>query len=280
MSANVRQMINEPIVLSRGVSPSALFTLFRMSVARLIRGRRSLVLILLFSLPLLTVVIAQMYAPRYDAADAARNVIFLFIPQTLLPLTALIFAAGMIQDEIEEQTLTYLLIRPIPRWLIYVTKLAATVVVTAVFTTVFTTLTYAVCYASDPRLKTEILPWVPLRASAVMIAALTAYVTVFALISVFTRRAVVVGIAYIVAFEGAVANIEFMIRQYTIIYQFRLISLRWLDIQISEWNLNPATAPALSDGVLNLALTIVVCMTIGAIAFSRREFRVKTPEGA
>ena len=37
---------------------------------------------------------------------------FMFIPQLLLPLVALLYASGMIQDEQEEQTITYLLDPP------------------------------------------------------------------------------------------------------------------------------------------------------------------------
>ncbi len=45
------------------------------------------------------------------------------IPQALVPITALVFASGMISDEVEEQTLTYLLIRPVPKSVIYLVKL-------------------------------------------------------------------------------------------------------------------------------------------------------------
>ena len=55
------------------------------------------------------------YNPQYDPEDAELALIFGLIPQAILPLTALVFASGMIQDEVEEQTLTYLLIRPLPR---------------------------------------------------------------------------------------------------------------------------------------------------------------------
>ena len=52
--------------------------------------------------------------------------LFMLMPHTLVPLTALLYATGMIHDEIEEQTLTYLLVRPLPKWGIYLTKLLAT----------------------------------------------------------------------------------------------------------------------------------------------------------
>src|SRR5207248_250657 len=70
--------------------------------------------------------------------------VFMFIPQALLPLMGLIYASGMIADEQEEQTITYLLVRPIPKWAIYLVKLLATLTTTVILTAIFTALTYAV----------------------------------------------------------------------------------------------------------------------------------------
>ena len=69
-----------------------------------------------------------------------------------MPLAALLYAAGIIQDEVEEQTLTYLLLRPLPRWALYLVKLLATLLVTSVLTAVFTAATFAVIAltASEP----------------------------------------------------------------------------------------------------------------------------------
>ena len=75
---------------------------------------------------------------------------FMFIPQALLPLVALVYATGIIQDEQEEQTLTYLLVRPIPRWAIFMVKLLATLTTTVLLTAVFTALTYVAVYIGGP----------------------------------------------------------------------------------------------------------------------------------
>ena len=70
----------------------------------------------------------------------------MFIPQALLPIVALLYASGIIQDEQEEQTITYLLLRPIPKWAIYSLKLLAVMTTTAVLVAVFTVLTYMAIY--------------------------------------------------------------------------------------------------------------------------------------
>ena len=84
---------------------------------------------------------------RIYQADEVENVlIFGMIFQALVPLTALLFASGMVQDDIEEQTLTYLLIRPVPRWAIYLAKLMATFLVAVVRAVLFTTATLIVIH--------------------------------------------------------------------------------------------------------------------------------------
>ena len=50
---------------------------------------------------------------------ARIRLVFNLLPHGLAPLTALLYAAGVISDEVEEQTLTYLLMRSVPRWALY-----------------------------------------------------------------------------------------------------------------------------------------------------------------
>jgi ABC-2 type transport system permease protein len=273
-------LANRPVVVSRRIDPSAVVALFRMTVAQLVRGRRIVVLALLFSLPVVFALLAQRYSPRYDAEAIEGMLVFLLIPQTLIPLTALVFASGMIRDEIEEQTLTYLLIRPLPREAIYLVKLAATFTVTAVLTTIFTLLTFLVIDWNEPDLWGEVFPWMPLQTSAAMLLALAAYSSIFALLSVFTSRTLVFGVGYIIIFEGLIANVEFIVRKLTIMYQFRVLTIRWLDLKPKDWNIDLTLAPSGLWAALNLAIAAVVCSALGAWFFARREFRLKTPEGA
>ena len=78
--------------------------------------------------------------PRRNVPPEALEfmLVMMFMPQALLPLVALLYASGIIQDEQEEQTITYLLMRPIPKWAIYTVKLLAAMTTTAVLVVVFT----------------------------------------------------------------------------------------------------------------------------------------------
>src|SRR5216683_5772972 len=129
---------------SHGSVLTALAALFVLTLRQHLRGRRLIVLSVLFLLPSVLAVIVKITAGSPPPGELEFAFVFNLIPHALVTLTALLYAAGIVRDEVEEQTLTYLLLRPLPRWALYVTKLLVTWLVTSVLTAVFTTLTFVV----------------------------------------------------------------------------------------------------------------------------------------
>ena len=270
----------KPVRLSRRVSPWALVTVLNITAARQIRGRRLLIFSALFTLPIFFAVLAHRFADPYRATEVETVLIFGLIPQALLPLTALLYASGMIQDEVEEQTLTYLLIRPIPRWLIYVVKVVATWLVASILAMVFTTGALVAVYWGVPEFEPEQIIRRAALIAVIMGSSLFAYVSIFGSLSLMVRRSLVVGVGYIVVFEGALANIDFVMRKGTVMYYLRVLSVRWLDLAGADWSIDPATAPTAMTCLLAQVGIGAGCALLGSVVFSLREFRVKTPEGS
>jgi ABC-2 type transport system permease protein len=270
----------EPVRLSRWVSPWALLTILRITAARQIRGSRLLIFSMLFALPIFFAVVAQRFANPYLVSVTETVLIFVFIPQALLPLTALLYASGMVQDEVEEQTLTYLLIRPIPRWLIYLVKVVATWLVASALATIFTAGALVAVYWSVPEFEPEQLVRRAALIATILSSSLFAYVGIFGALSLMIRRSLVVGVGYIVVFEGALANIDFVMRRGTVMYYLRVLSVHWLDLAGTDWSIDPATAPSAITCLITQVGIGVGCALLGSCVFSMREFRVKTPEGS
>lgn len=273
---------------------TSLWALYLLTFRQHLHGRRWMVLGLLLLLPaLLTVVI------RVVATDAPRSVtelwmVFLFIPQVLLPLVALVYAAGIITDEQEEQTLTYLLIRPIPRWAIYVTKMATVMTTTGLLTIVSTAVTFAAVHGGgDLGLPDALTRFA--RIAGLHLLAVIVYGSLFGLISLLTRRSLVASVIYAVVFEGLLANLEFNIRYLTVIYHTRVLACRLIEFERVQvrgrttniaaqlWQLgtdaNLPEHPTVVQATLVLGLVVMVTTALGAILVARREFHVKTPEG-
>jgi ABC-2 type transport system permease protein len=265
----------------RGLNLGGLGALFVLTLRQHLRGRRLLVLALLFLLPAVLVLIVRLTPQPPSPRELEFGFIFYLIPHGLATLTALLYAAGVIQDEVEEQTLTYLFVRPLPRWALYLTRLLATLTTTALLTGLFTTVTFVVIYWNTPELWGDVLPGRALKTAALLALAQAGYCALFGAISLWTRRALVVGVAYIIAFEGLLANFETVARRLTVMYYFRVLALRWLEPANSrEWAIDLATAPSAASCVLTLLGASVVFALLGALTIMRREFRVKTPEGS
>jgi ABC-2 type transport system permease protein len=267
---------------------SALGALFGLTLRQQARGRRFLILVFLFCLPAVVALLARYSNPGVRWASLEFDLVLRLIANALVPLTALLYASGMIQDEVEDQTLTYLFLRPLPKWAIYLVKLLATLLVTILLTAVFTAVTYLALYGRLPGLGEEILGDRLPKAVALLALALLGYCSLFGCISLLVRQVLLVGVAYIVLFEGLIAGIDFAIRQVTVIYYFRVLALRWLPVDWSavresgadDWGIDLNQAP--SNGVcVGLVLAASAVLTALAVyLFTTREFRVKTPQGS
>lgn len=270
----------DPVVLSRRPSFGALSTLFVLALRQHVRGRRLLVLSLLFALPSVLAAVVNL-ASRFAPPAASLEFAFVFnlIPHALAPLTALLYSAGIIQDEIEEQTLTYLLLRPLPRWAIYLAKLLATMVVTAALTAVFTAATFAVIALTAREPVAAGLAERALKMAGLLALAQTSYCALFGLLGLLMRRSLLIGVAYIVLFEGLLATLDTVARRLTVMYYFRVLVLRWLNPPgANAWSIDLAKAPEAQTCVMILLGAGLVLALLAAILFAGREFRVKSAD--
>jgi ABC-2 type transport system permease protein len=260
----------------------ALWTLFTLTLRQFLRGRRLLVLALLSLLPAgLSLLVRSIDAP-HGPPPIEIEFVFLFnlVPHVLLPLTALLYASGMILDEQEEQTLTYLLIRPLPKWALYVTKLLATMCIVAILGFVFVVVTYLATYLGSSQFF-DMFPLKMLGTFVVVTLAMCTYVALFGCLSMLITRSLIAGIIYIAVIEGLLSNYDLALRKLTVVHYFRVLSLNWLHLDSkmsAAWSITLGNEPEPIACVLTLLVFIVVATVVAARVFSGREFYVKTPE--
>ncbi len=243
-----------------------------------IHSRRLVVLAVLFALPGVFAVVVQYFMP-VPARLMEFGLVYTLFPHALVPLAALWAGSGMIQDEVEDQTLTYLLARPLPRWAVYIVKLLVTVAVMGALTAAFTVVVYAALSVREPALGGSDMAVRAGKASVLMAFGMLAYCSVFGALSLFARRSLVVGVAYILILEGLVANIDFVARRLTVMYYFRVLVERWEGLLYAPWSIDLGRAPGAIQAVGVLLGVSAAATALAAGWFTMREFRVKTPEG-
>ena len=174
--------------------------------ARALLGRKRVLLLLPF--PLLVVgltLIAHVLRP--DAADQWGPVIIDGLGlAVMLPVTALIVGTGVLGAEIEDGTVLHILAKPLPRRDIVLAKLAVSAGITGTV-------------AASARFGLAL-------AIACYVAAL-AYGSVFLALSLLTRRPVLIGLAYVLLWEGLLGNLlastrELSIHQYAVTLATRI----------------------------------------------------------
>lgn len=280
MTATLAPIIRE----NRTSRLPALLALFTLTIRQHTHGRRLYVIAGLYAIPCILALVLR-NLPGSAPADALEMaLIFSLLPHGLAPLTALLYASGVISDEIEEQTLTYLMLRSIPRWQLYLMKLIATFCVTSLMVAGAVAALYAAIYAGTPEFVTDIVPRAA-RSMVVMILAQAGYCSLFGFLGLFTRRSLIAGIGYIVLIEGILANLDFVGRTLTIVYYVRTLTLRWLDLPAEQlrrcqeaWGMSDLDKlPTATDSVLTVLVFSLSVSILTSLWFARREFRMKTP---
>ncbi|SDT70664.1 ABC transporter permease [Actinoplanes derwentensis] len=163
--------------------------------ARGLFGRRRALLLL--PLPLLLVGLAAICRAYGVSPDMwGRAVIVGLGLAVVLPVVALIVGTGVLGSEIDDGTIVHILTKPLPRRDIILAKYAVAATVTAVVSAV-------------PLFLTGLMAGSAKLGGALAVAAVVgalAYSALFLLFSLLSRRPVLLGLVYILVWEGLLGN--------------------------------------------------------------------------
>lgn len=170
-------------------------TIVRTTVRALFGRRRFL---LLLPLPALVVGLALlMDVLGVSATDWAFPILVGIGTAVVLPLLALIVGASVLGSEIDDGTVVHLLTKPLPRWEIVLSKLATAAGVTAL--AVGVAMGGAAWFTGDVGLAVGIAVGSALGA--------VVYSALFLALSLVSRRPVLIGLVYVLLWEGLLANL-------------------------------------------------------------------------
>jgi ABC-2 type transport system permease protein len=199
---------------------------------------------LLFVLPRVLVAVAVLVRALVgEEPVGARHTLQGLGLVVIVPLVALLATSGLLAPEIDDGSVSYLLAKPISRYTIVVSKLVVAAACVVVFAAVPLLVAGLVMLTSSPSLGVGF--------AVGSVAGGLAYCALFALFSVMTRHAVVVGLIYLLIWEGLLGGL--------------LDGVRWLSItQWSEAIIGRLADVELVDDLPLLYAVIATAVVLGA----------------
>jgi len=232
-----------------------------LTLRALVGRRRTLTIAILACLPILLGILVRLGGGRPDAPEILDTLVI----RTVSPLVALVIGTGAIGSEIDDGTLTFQLIKPVPRWLVALAKTAVAAFVTAVLVVppvILTGLLLGGLGAESTRIT--------IGFAVAALAGGTAYAIGFTALGAITSRALIVGLGYTLIWEGVLAGL---------LEGTRFLSVRQATLGIA------ASLTGEDVGVDPLAMStsvgIIVVVILGGIALtalSLRRFQVRAAD--
>jgi len=181
-------------------------TIVRLGIRSVFGRRRG---VLLFLLPLVLVGLAVLVRVLVgEDPTAARDTLYGLGLVVIVPLVSLLATTGVLAPEIDDGSISYLLAKPISRHTIVISKLVVAATCVLLFAALPMLVAGLVLLVDEPSLAVGF-------ALGSLVGGL-AYCALFALLSVLTRHAVVVGLIYLLIWEGLLGGL--------------LDGVRWLSI--------------------------------------------------
>jgi ABC-2 type transport system permease protein len=175
---------------------SVMVPLIDVTLRGLLGRRRTLLLVLLAGLPVLIALLIRISGGQPNA----DRVLDTLVVRTVMPLVALIVGTAAIGSEIEDGTAVYLMIKPIARWKIALAKGLVAAGLTAALVVPAVVLTGLLLGGDDS--GTAIVGF-----GLACLVGGSAYAIAFMALSVFTSRALLLGLAYTLIWEGVLSGL-------------------------------------------------------------------------
>jgi ABC-2 type transport system permease protein len=169
-----------------------------LTLRQILARRRALALLALGLLPVPIALLARESTP-WLIQRVVLDINLKLVLLVLLPLVALVIGTGAFGGEIEDGTILYLLAKPVARWRMVLVRIVVSAVATIAFVVPGAVLAGLIAAGGvDAGRAVSAFPIATAGAALV-------YSALFVALSLSTRRALVVGLIYVVLWEGIIA---------------------------------------------------------------------------
>lgn len=220
--------------------------------------RRTWLMILLVALPIGVALLIRVSGGQPNV----QTILDTLIIRTVMPLLALVLGTSVLGSELEDGTAVYLMVKPIPRWRILLAKMVVAAGVTAAL--VFpATVGTALLTTGRGALPVD----GSLGFALAVVAGGVAYACAFVALSAFTGRALILGLCYLLIWEGTLAGL---------LEGTRFLSIRQATLGLTAEVTGATGRPEPLDPTISIAVLLVVVVgafILGTYRLSRFEIR-------
>lgn len=209
---------------------------------------------LLFVLPLVLIALSILVRALVGQdQEGARHTLYGLGLVVIVPLVALLATSGLLAPEIDDGSISYLLAKPISRHTIVMSKLVVAAACVLVFAALPVLVAGLVLMSGEPSFA--------IGFAVGALAGGVAYCALFALLSIMTRHAVVIGLIYLLIWEGLLGGL--------------LDGVRWLSV--TRWSaevVDQVAGLSLVDELpLAYALPALAVVVVGGTWLTGRRLR-------
>jgi ABC-2 type transport system permease protein len=196
----------------------------------------------------IVVVLAQSDEESFDT-DFINILLDGLLVGGILPIVTMAMATAAFGNELEDKTLSYIVLKPIPRWQIAVPKLLASILLAGPLIIASGAIAAWIGMDSDPRIS--------LAVGLALFAGVTTYASIFTWAGLMTTRALAFAIVYVFLWEGLISSF---------INGVDYLSVRGYTLAIMH-GLDTDSMGVLSERVIEFPAAIVGALTVSVVFF-------------
>lgn len=196
-------------------------SLFAFFALNQFKNKKTMLVAVIGLIPILLSLLLTLLNPLLNGSSEPMDTIypsfvFMVYMHFLVPITALFLGIGIIADEVEEKTLPFLLVRPVPRFMIVLVKYLSAMAFGAVIILVSLLVSYVIFTFSYPiRSFSDDIQFFA-HGYLVLILGLMVYSMVFTLLGGVLKHPLIFGILFVFGWEKLIPYIPGNARHFTI----------------------------------------------------------------
>jgi ABC-2 type transport system permease protein len=230
---------------------------------QLFAKRRVYVALAVLLVPMLLALLVRFNAAEgdLDAVGSLTTIYREIVLGVLLPLTALVFGTSAFGGEVDDGTLIYLMVKPVPRWQLTFSKYLVAFLATISVVVPSILLAWAGMQNGAPIR-------VPLAFAAGAIIGSMIYCAIFVTLGITSRRALAIGLIYIVAFENVLSRSIVGVKSLSV-REFALAVCKNVVGTAAEW-----TDPTVTMGTVYTMGTVFFAIALGLSFMKLQRYEV------